>query len=115
MLGTKQKLYSYLRKPEDAFGMGVDCADVRLPDDNSSYIQETGRAGRDGHLSSVTLLQATTHQSVDTDIKEYASNCDKCQRDFLFTDMDNYIHNDMGSKCVCCVCCEHLCQAMHLW
>ena len=98
-----------------AFGMGVDCADVRqivhvgLPDDNSSYIQETGRAGRDGHLSSVTLLQATTHHPVDTDIKEYASNCDKCRRDFLFTDMDNYVHNDMGSKCVCCDICAKLC------
>ena len=37
-----------------AFGLSVDCSDVRqvvsfgLPRDIESYIQETGRAGRDG-------------------------------------------------------------------
>ena len=45
-----------------AFGMGVDCSNVRqiihigLPDDVCCYIQETGRAGRDGNTSVVTLL-----------------------------------------------------------
>ena len=45
-----------------AFGMGVDCADVRqivhvgMPDDTESYIQETGWAGRDGKPSLAILL-----------------------------------------------------------
>ena len=58
-----------------AFGTGVDCADVRqiihigLPDDTESYIQETGRAGRDGKTALATLLvsKVKTH-NVDSAI-----------------------------------------------
>ena len=45
-----------------AFGMGLDCTDVcqvihvGAPDDVESYIQETGRGGRDGNLSLATVL-----------------------------------------------------------
>ena len=41
--------------------MGLDCTDVcqvihvSAPDDVESYIQETGRGGRDGNLSLATL------------------------------------------------------------
>ena len=89
-----------------AFGMGVDCPDVRQivhvgpPDDVSSYMQETGRAGRDGLVSVVTLLQARVWHHIDDDIKLYVSNTCECRRKVLLGDMDNYSHVDFAIKCV---------------
>jgi len=46
----------------NAFGMGVHKPDIRqiihdhLPSNTASYVQEVGRAGRDGHQSFATLL-----------------------------------------------------------
>ena len=81
----KTKILELFKQPSNlrvivatiAFGMGIDCSDVRqiihvgLPDDICSYIQETGRAGRDGQASLVTLLQCRTHHSVDDNIRQY--------------------------------------------
>ena len=45
-----------------AFGMGVDCPDVRqvvhwgVPDDAETYVQETGRAGKDGKPACAVLF-----------------------------------------------------------
>ena len=80
-----------------AFDMGVDLPDVRqvihvaAPDNVESYIQETGRAGRDG-------------------LPSYRDNMDMCRRDFLFQDTDNYKHIDLGKKCLCCDVCMKLCK-----
>lgn len=99
-----------------AFGMGIDCPNFRqiihvgLPDDICSYIQETGRAGRDGEASMVTLLQCRTYHPVDKDIKEYVANKTQCRRDVLFKDMDSYCHEDLGSKCFCCDICAESCS-----
>ncbi len=46
-----------------AFGMGINCPDVRLivhwgvPEDSEMYVQESGRAGRDGKISCAVLFK----------------------------------------------------------
>ena len=68
----KELIISLFTKPSQlrvvvatvAFGLGIDCLDVRqivhigMPEDVESYIQETGRARRDGEHALETLLKA---------------------------------------------------------
>ena len=102
-----------------AFGMGVDCPDIRqvihvgLPDDIESYVQESGRAGRDEKASiSILLKTRQGYSNADQAMKDYCLNNSKCRRDVLFGEMDEYCHIDLGPKCLCCDVCS---QLLSMW
>lgn len=71
-----------------AFGMGIDCSDVGKiihlgpPDDIESYIQETGRAGRNGQTAYCTLLITKQWKRfvADENMIEYVENNSICRR-----------------------------------
>ena len=98
-----------------AFGMGVHCFGVRevihlgVPDDTESYVQETGRAGRDGSPAlALLLLKPGSNRHAERSIVEYSLNSAECRRNVLFHNFDRYAHVDMG-KCLCCDVCAKSC------
>lgn len=100
-----------------AFAMGVDTPDVRkiihygAPSDMLSYIQETGRGGRDGKLTVAVLLSVSRFNHLcSPEMLNYQKNTSKCRRDVLFQNTDNYHHLDMGTKCLCCDVCAVSCN-----
>lgn len=100
-----------------SFGMGVDCSDVQqvihvgITDDTESYIQGTGRAGRDGKPALALLLRhRSSNRFGDKEVLEYQNNKTLCRRDFLFRDVNGYEHIDLGVKCLCCDICAEKCD-----
>ena len=94
-----------------AFGMGIDCQNFRqiihvgIPDDVCSYIQETGRAGRDGAISMATLLKSRTYHQVDDDIKQYVIKFAISAGMTFFLDTWTTTPILILTKCVCAVMC----------
>lgn len=101
-----------------AFGMGIDCPDVRhiihwgVPADAEMYIQESGRAGRDGKISCATIVKSsadldkryTTQHMID-----YCKNKSGiCRRKLLFEDFDDCFFTFKG--CKCCDVCQKSCN-----
>lgn len=97
-----------------AFGMGIDCCNVTQvihlgpPDDIESYVQETGRAGRNGETASCTLLVTKQWRRFvdDENMIEYVENNSICRRDILFPDEQS---SRPKSKCLCCDICQATC------
>ena len=105
-----------------AFGMVVNCPDVRViihlspPDDIDSYIQENGRAGRDGSPSKAILLTKKVSLSyVSSDMKAYCQSKGECWRHLLFRNMEgcNKEYHSVSSR-ECCAVCQTKADSLHL-
>jgi len=98
----KEPIISLFTKPSQlrvvvatvAFGLGIDCPDVKqivhieIPEDVESYIQETGRAGRDGEHVLATLFKARSYHTCERSIKNYTASDSQCRGDLLFEFME---------------------------
>lgn len=100
-----------------AFGMGLDCPNVHrifhwgLPPDVESYVQETGRAGRDGVSATVVLFSRVKDGRIFADewMKRYCE-LDECRRRYLLSMFDQE-DTDMYTfaSCKCCDNCAKQC------
>lgn len=97
-----------------AFGMGLDCPNVRhiihwgSPPDVESYMQETGRAGRDGASATAKLYGNVKDCSMFTDekMKDYCKlPVGQCRRRFLLSHFD--VEKNDTSEAVRCKCCDN--------
>lgn len=99
-----------------AFSMGVDCPDVSKvihygsPEDVEQYVQEAGRAGRDGSSATALLLYGASHKPTHQRMKDYA-NSKICRRSALFKHFVLFEDNKFAlSLCKCCDICEVKCK-----
>lgn len=99
-----------------AFGMGLDCPNVRRiihwgsPDDVETYMQETGRAGRDGLPSTAELFSAVKESAlrhVEYRMKDYCKLTDgACRRKFLLQEFESCTDSEELTRIIACRCCD---------
>ena len=74
-----------------AFGLGVDCFDIRriihwgLPTTIEEYVQEAGRAGKDGIRAEAILFEGKTGKFCEKKMRDYQSTIEICRRIFHFS------------------------------
>ncbi len=72
------------------FGLGIDCPDIRtimhwgVPSTIEEYVQETGRAGRDGEYAEAILYEGKVSKNCTKIMKNYVSNSNICRRKLIF-------------------------------
>ncbi len=102
-----------------AFGMGIDCPDIRqiihwgVPEDAEAYVQESGRGGRDNNVCHALLLynkQDLSPRYTTIHMKEYCTNNTKCRRHLLFAEFEATSCVKLVQGCACCDVCSKQCK-----
>ena len=101
-----------------AFGMGVDCPNISCvlhwgPSEIVlDYVQEIGRAGRDGESACALLYFSPWDKAhVKSSMVDYSINHTECKRKQLFKEFDSfYADQSLVKGCQCCFVCAHKCQ-----
>ena len=97
--------------------MGIDCPNIScivhwgLSDTVEDYVQEIGRAGRNGTAALALAFHSNCDKKhMETSMVEYGTLHDNCKRVQLFTRFDSFNPNDYRSpSCKCCVFCANSC------
>lgn len=73
------------------------------PKDMDSFVQQIGRAGRDGKQAmALVIYNRMQCKGIDEDMKMYIENISKCRREILLSVCDNFKH-------LCCDICTQIC------
>lgn len=97
-----------------AFGMGIDCPNIRgiihigSPESIEAYVQQTGRAGRDGQFCTAVLYHGKgLTRRIDEEMKLYCLNDSQCRKKYLvsfFDDSTGYEKNEQIDDLCCDLC-----------
>lgn len=98
-----------------AFGMGPNVRQVLhwgTSQDQESYIQETGRCGRDSYLANAVFFHGgNAIKNTSAPMIAYAENTTICRKKLLFKDIEDNDKTEMPcSLCLCCYICEPKCD-----
>jgi len=99
-----------------AFGLGVDCADIRqvihwgVPNTVEEYVQESGRSGRDTNFAEAILFQGKVGVHCTKLMKDYTFSQDTCRRRMLFSSFLSFSGGNADEPCKCCDICKMSCQ-----
>lgn len=100
-----------------AFGMGVNAKGINEsihfgPSKSiTSFVQESGRIGREGKPSVSRLFHTITLTGkVDTKMKEFVHSKDQCRRKILLSLFSNSTSAEYGCGCECCDICALKCE-----